>query len=47
MPALGWTDYVGAVAGVVGMSTGISGAVLGVVAYRRSNRNNAIDMRVT
>jgi len=47
MPALGWTDYVGAVAGVVGMAIGISGVVMGFVAYRRSNRNNAIDMRVT
>jgi hypothetical protein len=46
MPALSWTDYVGAVAGVVGMATGIVGAVMGFVAYRRTNQNKAIDMRV-
>lgn len=46
MPAPSWTDYVGAVAGVVGMATGVSGAVMGFVAYRRTNQNKAIDMRI-
>jgi hypothetical protein len=46
MPAPSWTDYIGALTGVVGMATGISGAVMGFVAYRRTNRNKAIDMRI-
>ncbi|MEK6422291.1 MAG: hypothetical protein V4801_22115 [Burkholderia gladioli] len=39
-------DYVGAVGGVVGMATGIFGAVMGYIGYRRSNQIKALDMRV-
>jgi len=38
-----WTDYVGAVAGVVGMLTGIFGAIMGYIGYRRSNQIKALD----
>ena len=41
-----WTDYVGAVAGIVGMVTGISGAIMGYIGYRRSNQIKALDMRL-
>ncbi|MFP6558886.1 hypothetical protein WJ542_11285 [Paraburkholderia sp. B3] len=46
MANLGWTDYVGAVAGMVGMATGISGAVMGYIGYRRSNQIKALDLRL-
>lgn len=46
MPNPGWTDYVGAAAGIVGMVTGISGAIMGYVAYRRSNQIKALDLRL-
>ena len=42
-----WTDYVGAVAGVVGMVTGISGAVMGYIGYRRTNQIKALDLRLS
>ncbi|PLZ01972.1 hypothetical protein CY652_13155 [Burkholderia sp. WAC0059] len=32
--------------GIVGMLTGISGAVMGYIAYRRSNQIKALDMRL-
>jgi hypothetical protein len=41
-----WMDYVGVTAGIVGMVTGISGAVMGYVGYRRSNQIKALDMRL-
>lgn len=46
MPNPSWTDYVGVMSGIVGMLTGISGAVMGYIAYRRSNQIKALDMRL-
>ncbi|WP_369064596.1 hypothetical protein [Burkholderia gladioli] len=37
-----WTDYFG----VVGMVTGVFGAIMGYMGYRRSNQIKALDMRV-
>ncbi|WP_186091147.1 hypothetical protein [Burkholderia gladioli] len=37
-----WTDYFG----IVGMVTGVFGAIMGYVGYRRSNQIKALDMRV-
>lgn len=41
-----WTDYISVAAGIVGMVTGISGAVMGYIGYRRSNQIKALDMRL-
>ena len=38
--------YVGAITGIVGAITGIAGAVMGYLAYRRSNKQKAIDLRL-
>ena len=41
-----WTAYVGMAAGILGAITGISGAVMGFVSYRRSNNIKALDLRL-
>jgi hypothetical protein len=41
-----WLDYVGAVAGIVGMITGIYGAVMGHIAFRRSMRDRTQELRL-
>lgn len=41
-----WTTYVGTIAGIIGALTGIAGAVMGWIAYRRSNQIQASDRRL-
>jgi len=41
-----WMAYAGVVSGLVGAATGIGGAVMGWIAYRRSNQIKALDMRL-
>src|SRR5258708_7274811 len=44
--AADWLSYTGAITGVVGMCTGIAGAVMGYVRYRRSGKMKALDLRL-
>jgi porphobilinogen deaminase len=46
MPAPGWLTYLGAVTGVIGTFTGIAGAVMGYISYRRSSQLKALDLRL-
>jgi hypothetical protein len=41
-----WTAYVAMAAGILGAITGISGAVMGYISYRRSNAIKALDLRL-
>ena len=41
-----WLPYVGVATGIVGMITGVTGAWLGYLGYRRSGRMRALDLRL-
>jgi hypothetical protein len=41
-----WLPYAGVISGLVGAATGIAGAVMGWIAYRRSNQIKVLDMRL-
>src|SRR5450631_1535666 len=41
-----WLNYLAATTGVVGMLTGVAGAVMGYVGYRRSVKVKALDLRL-
>lgn len=41
-----WMSYVGIIAGAIGAITGVSGAVMGYVSYRRSNKIKTLDLRI-
>jgi len=46
MPDPSWLPYLGAVTGGVGAFTGIAGAIMGFVSYRRSGNIKALDLRL-
>lgn len=41
-----WTSYVGMAAGAIGAVSGIAGAVMGYISYRRSNSIKSLDLRL-
>jgi hypothetical protein len=41
-----WMSYVAITTGVIGTLTGISGAVLGIMAYRRTNKVKEMELRL-
>ena len=41
-----WTSYVGMVADIVGAITGISGAIMGYISYRKSNEIESLGLRL-
>ena len=46
MPSQTWFVYIGAITGVVGCLTGIAGAVLAYLAFRRSGNLKSLDLRM-
>jgi len=41
-----WTSYVGMVTGIVVAVSGISGAILGIISYRRTTKTKQLDLRL-
>ena len=41
-----WLSYTGAITGVIGTLTGIGGAIMGYISYRRSGQLKALDLRL-
>jgi hypothetical protein len=41
-----WMPYVGMISGIIGAATGVAGAIMGFIAYRRSNSIKALDLRL-
>ena len=41
-----WTSYVGMLTGLIGCCTGIAGAIMGYISYRKSNRLKSLDLRL-
>lgn len=41
-----WSSYVGMVTGVIGTLAGITGAVLGIISYRRTSAIKQLDLRL-
>jgi hypothetical protein len=41
-----WLAYIGAIGGLIGSATGIAGAVMGYISYRRSEEIKALDLRL-
>lgn len=41
-----WTSYVGMGSGLIGSITDISGAIMGYISYRRSNKLKSMDLRL-
>lgn len=41
-----WLGYTGAITGIIGAVTGIAGSTLGYIAYRRSDKLKALDLRL-
>jgi len=39
-------EYVGLISGIVGSVTGVAGAILGYIAYRKSNSIKTLDLRI-
>ena len=46
MPTPEWAHYVAMATGVIGALTGISGAIMGYVSYKKSNSLKSLDLRV-
>lgn len=46
MSELNWTNYVAVITGIVGATTGLSGAVMGYIAYRKANNLKSLDLRL-
>ena len=41
-----WLSYTGAITGIIGAGTGIAGAIMGYIGYRRTKQLKALDLRV-
>jgi hypothetical protein len=41
-----WTSYVGMASGSIGAITGIAGAIMGYISYRKSNQLKSLDLRL-
>ena len=46
MSELNWTEYIAVGTGIVGAITGIGGAVMGYIAYRKVNSLKSLDLRL-
>lgn len=41
-----WTSYVGMGSGIIGAITGVAGAIMGYISYKKSSQNKALDLRL-
>ena len=46
MTELHWPDYVGMVSGLIGTITGVAGAIMGYISYRKANSLKSLDLRL-